>query len=56
MVSDIVSIACSCSIVPRNISSRVALAYMNKMDLKLGSVVLAVLLVVIINGIVWSVV
>jgi hypothetical protein len=42
--------------IPWNVSSRVALGCMRRFDLMLGSAILAVLVVVIINGIVWSVV
>jgi hypothetical protein len=46
-------------IVPWNFTNCVALVYMQKLeqiDLMLGSVVLGVLVVVIINGIVWNIV
>jgi hypothetical protein len=45
--------------VPWNFTKCVALVYMQKLeqiDLMLGSVVLGVLVVVIINGIVWNIV
>lgn len=41
-------------IVPWNVSSCVVLVYMNKLDLILGTSILAILAVIIINGIAWS--
>jgi hypothetical protein len=46
----------SSSIVSWNINSRVALANMQRLDLVLGSAVLAVLFAVVISGIIFSVV
>jgi hypothetical protein len=46
----------SSSIVSWNINSRVALANMQKLDLALGSAILAVLFAVMISGIIYSVV
>jgi hypothetical protein len=44
------------SIVSWNINSRVALANMQRLDLVLGSAILAVLFAVMISGIIYSVV
>jgi len=47
---------CPLLVVPWNTSYHVALVYMYNVDLILGSVILTILLVVIIDDLVWSIV